>query len=143
MLITLNSYSGANHHGINILKSKGFCIKFLRYSDEQVRNKIIRKKWLNTYNVLMIYHLHFCYPYDDYQVRHSAVQLEYCPSNWTIARKKRLFVMCMYPMRNYIAYAWLDMLKRSRYAIAEYDLIFLSKISEYTVDAYIYCVLRK
>lgn len=139
LLITLNSFSVTNHNGIDILTSDGFCMKSLRYSDERVKNKIIRGKWLNTHDILMVYPMDYRALHDAHQIVawYSTTYLRYNCSEWTIERSgKALFDICMSPMRNYIAYVWLDMLNGGRYTIGVYDLKTLHRVNECTVDAY-------
>ena len=139
LLVTLNSFSETNHNGIDILTSDGFCIKSLRYSDERVKNKIIRGKWLNARDILMVYPTDFRSSQDAHQIVawRSTTYLGYTSSEWTIERSgKALYDICISPMRNYIAYVWLDMLNGGRYTIGVYDLKTLNNVNECTVEAY-------
>lgn len=139
LLIILNSHAAANHNGIDILTSDGSCIKSLRHHNEQVKNKIIRGKWLNARDVLLVYPLDFRVPHDAHQIVawRSATHLNGNFLQWPIAREgKGLYDVLVSPQRNYIAYVWLDMLNGGRYTIGIYDLKTLSSVSEYTVDAY-------
>lgn len=138
LLIILRTSGQDDHCGIDVLDKDGTCLKSLRYHDARVNREILRGGWLNEDEVLMVYPRIYDEPYDDHQIIQwrSAVSLKYAANNWKIERAGNgLSSVCISPMRNYIAYIWINM-ESVGYKVGIYSFQSLQKIAEFAVEHY-------
>lgn len=141
LLIVMCSSGTIDHRGIDVLDKDGHCLKSLRYPDEQENRRALEyAKWLNADEILMVCPRHYTEPYDDHRVVawRTAASLDTAADDWKVERTGSCFsAMALSPMRNYVAYTWLNMNNgKSGYTVGIYRMKSLQKVCEFNLHHY-------
>ena len=142
VLISLGTSDNPNHSGFDVLKPDGSIIRSLRYDqkEQSVVGQIIRAKWLNQEEIIIVYQLSINSQYDIIQRinwRKTKDLLQISESIKLYRPSRTLFDFQISPNRQLIAFVWLNWNKQGAlYHLGVYSFTDLALLYETDIEMF-------